>query len=104
MSPPVQQLDMFGAVAPSTSIIGLTAILPKPCHWCGANSVMIGSSRAMHHARLDCSECGRHRGWASGEAVLFLQGIIDHFGRPDQPVIVRGGSFVSGLTSFAPGT
>jgi hypothetical protein len=83
------QLAMFETAAPSSSPIGLTVILPKPCGNCGSDSAIIGSSRGPHHANLLCECCSRHRGWLSGTTYKFLSDVIENFGRPTEPILVR---------------
>jgi hypothetical protein len=60
MSAPFQ-LTMFETTAPSSSPIGLTVILPKPCGNCGLNSTIIGSSVGPHYARLNCEWMAQSR-------------------------------------------
>jgi hypothetical protein len=84
--------DFFGATAPSTSIIGLNVISPRPCGSCGSQLASIGSSRGPHAASLTCLECSRHVGWLSGETHRFITEIIDHVGRPTEPITVRSAS------------
>ena len=83
------QLSMFGATTPSSSPVGLEVILPKPCRSCGPAITTVGSSKGPHHASVACSCCGIHRGWLSGETFQFLCDIIDNFGRPTEPVVIR---------------
>ena len=87
MSLSKNQPDLFGSTVGSTSLTGLEMVLPRACR-CGATLATIGSSAGPHHASLKCG-CGAHRGWVSYETHQFLTGIIDTFGRPDQPVTVR---------------
>jgi hypothetical protein len=63
--PKSNQLNLFpdSPTVPSTSVVGLTVRLSKPCR-CGRMTATVGSSKAMHAASLTC-ECGRHRGWLS---------------------------------------
>jgi hypothetical protein len=84
------QLDLFaGTTAPSTSMVGLVVRLPRECR-CGSAEFRIGSSRSIHHAALLCGRCGNHMGWLPGESFSFINGIIDQFGRPKSPIIIRG--------------
>jgi hypothetical protein len=48
-----------------------TTYLAQPCK-CGCAEVRIGSSTATHHARLDCTGCGKCRGWASRQFLAAL--------------------------------
>jgi hypothetical protein len=88
MNAPVQ-LAMFETTAPSSSPIGLSVILPKPCGDCGSDSTIVGSSAGPHYARLNCECCGRHRGWLSGTTYKFLSDVIESFGRPAEPIHIR---------------
>jgi hypothetical protein len=97
-----QQLDIFGsATVASTSCIGLAVILPRPCSACGSVTAVIGSSsRAIHAARLDCSNCGQFARWMPTEAYRLVSNIIDNFSRPEAPIVIRHSTgFVSGLSS-----
>ena len=82
------QLDMF-ATAPSTSLAGLQVLVSRRCITCGSNAAVLGSSRAMHHAAVLCDRCHRHRGWLGAESAQFINSIIDAFGRPTAPIIIR---------------
>jgi hypothetical protein len=81
--------DLFAATAPSTSLIGLAVLMPSDCPACGARAAVLGSSRAMHHAAIRCAECDRHRGWVSAAFAAFVGAILDEFGRPTAPIILR---------------
>ena len=83
------QLTLFESSTPSTSIIGLTVILPRPCRSCGETATTIGSSRGPHHAALHCVACGTHVGWMGRESYDFVIAIVDRFGRPDTAITVR---------------
>jgi hypothetical protein len=80
---------MFETTAPSSSPVGLTVILPKPCSNCGLNSTVIGSSVGPHYARLNCECCGSHRGWLRAATYKFLSDVIVNLGRPSEPILVR---------------
>jgi hypothetical protein len=81
--------DLFAATAPSTSLIGLAVLMPSDCPACGARAAVLGSSRAMHHAAIRCAECDRHRGWVSAAFAAFVGAIVDEFGRPTEPIVLR---------------
>jgi hypothetical protein len=83
------QLTLFESTTPSSSPIGLSVIVPKPCGNCGSDSAIIGSSRGPHHASLLCECCGGHRGWLSGITFHFLSDVIENFGRPTEPILIR---------------
>jgi hypothetical protein len=83
------QADMFPVTTPSTSLIGITIVLPRPCRACGEVMATIGSSRGPHHAALFCVSCGRHTGWMSQESFNFVCALIDNFGRPESAIVVR---------------
>jgi hypothetical protein len=85
----MRQALLFPELAPpSSSIVGLRVIPPRSCQ-CGECIAITGSSCGPHHASLTCSRCGFHRGWLSGEAFRFLSDVIDRFGRPTEPVVIR---------------
>jgi hypothetical protein len=86
-----RQFDMF-ATAPSTSLVGLQILMSGRCQFCGSNAGVLGSSRAMHYAAVICTRCNRHRGWLSRESASFINSIIDQFGRPTAPIVVRNKS------------
>jgi hypothetical protein len=88
MNAPVQ-LAMFETTTPSSSPIGLSVLLPKPCSNCGSDSTIIGSSAGPHYGRLNCECCGSHRGWLSGSTYKFLSDVIENFGRPNKPIEIR---------------
>lgn len=67
---------------------GLLVAMPDACR-CGAATAVIGSSKAMHHAKLVCGQCGKFRAWMSAEAFNFVAAVIDVAGRPTAPIIIR---------------
>ena len=77
---------------PSTSLVGIRVTMPDGCPVCGAHEATLGSSKAMHAACFRCAQCDRHRGWASAAFTGFIGGIIDEFGRPTEPILVRRNS------------
>jgi hypothetical protein len=87
-----QQTFPFVAIAGSTSLVGLHAVMPDGCPVCGAHHAVLGSSKATHAACFRCAQCDRHRGWASAAFTGFVESIIDQFGRPTAPILVRRSS------------
>jgi hypothetical protein len=61
---------------------------------CSINAT-IGSSGGPHFARYTCANCGGFAGWVRGESYSFVCDVIDHFGRPTDPVIIRMTAFSS---------
>jgi hypothetical protein len=86
--------EMFGSTAPSTSPAGLVIEQDRACPNCGAVEIVIGSSAGPHHARLYCRSCEHHCGWLPGQAYRFVSKILDHFGRPTEPIKIRHNEFV----------
>jgi hypothetical protein len=85
------QLNLFEpATVASTSVRGLLVNLPGTC-LCGEAKAVIGSSSGPHYARVTCAACDRFRCWMSAESFAFVSNIIDEFGRPVEPIVVRPG-------------
>jgi hypothetical protein len=60
----------------------------KPC--CGqADITVIGHGCGPHYAELHCANCGRHRGWMSKSTASWIETIIQKFGAPTEPIVVR---------------
>jgi hypothetical protein len=74
--------------ATSTSVRGLTVLLPGACS-CGSRNAVVGSSSGPHYARIVCARCSKWRGWMSATSFNFVAEIIDQFGRPVAPIAVR---------------
>jgi hypothetical protein len=83
------QMDMFGSTVPSTSLIGLTVILPRACRACGESMAVVGSSKGPHSAALFCVSCNKHVAWMGREAFDFVSAVVDRFGRPEDAIVVR---------------
>lgn len=87
---PLGQIEMFGTVVPSTSIVGLMVLLEeRPCQLCGSLEATIGASAGPHCASLICAACSRHRGWLSAATYSFITNTVDTFGRTHEPITVR---------------
>jgi hypothetical protein len=82
------QLDFF-ATAPSTSLVGLRVLHWGECRNCGSNHGTLGSSSGPHCASVICTNCGCHLAWLARESADFIKSVIDNFGRPTAPIVVR---------------
>jgi hypothetical protein len=56
---------------------------------CCDNIATVDHGRATHCAGLRCSKCGRHRGWLPREGFQFLTNVVQRFGAPAEPIILR---------------
>jgi hypothetical protein len=60
----------------------------KPC--CARAEIsVIGHGAGPHYAELHCANCGRHRGWLSRATASWIETIIQKFGAPTEPIVVR---------------
>lgn len=85
------QFSLFPqATAASTSLRGLTVTLPRACNACGSKTGTLGSSAGPHAAAILCSDCCRHCGWLPAKAAEVIATAIDLWGRPVDPVALRG--------------
>jgi hypothetical protein len=63
---------------PSGGIVGLVVNLAhRPCRACGSKNFAIGSSKAMHAARLTCTNCGTFGGWLSHGGYAFVSMAVE---------------------------
>ena len=69
-------------------LVGIVVNLPRHCQ-CGHDMCRVGPGRDPHRASLQCTRCGRHRGWLSHKTANFLSAVIERFGKPIAPVRVR---------------
>lgn len=85
----MHQLKLFltSPTSPSTPLVGQRVKLDRACTRCNSNIAIVGSPAAMHAARLTCDGCGTFVKWASRTEVAQIRG-----------------RFVTGISSFAPGT
>ena len=81
MSP---QLDFLNNVDPVT---GIEIKMSRRCR-CQHDLFVVGSGRGAHRASLHCTRCARHCGRLSHQVAKFLLDVIEHFGRPTEPVCV----------------
>jgi hypothetical protein len=82
----VRQTDLFhgpSSTMASTSIIGLIVkLVHRPCRSCQAVHHIVGSSCAMHSAKLTCAECGRFSGWMSRGEFIYAKMTVERYGPP----------------------
>jgi len=78
------QRDFLNDVDP---LIGIEIKVSRRCR-CQHDLFVICPGHGAHRASLHCTRCGR-RGWLSHQAAKFLSDVIEHFGRPTEPVYVR---------------
>jgi hypothetical protein len=81
----MSQLTLFPDLASPSTLPIIEA--QRPCGNCGCATAILGSSYSIHAGRFTCSACGAFLGWAKHSFVNE----------------VRQG-FVTGISSFAPGT
>jgi hypothetical protein len=78
-----------------TNLVGLQVKLArlidqqKPC--C-RNLAIIGEGKGPHAGALHCADCGQHRGWLSKTTAAWIESIINRFGAPTTPIVVRPSS------------
>ena len=82
MSP---QLGFLNNVDPG---IGIEIKMSRRCH-CQHDLFVVSPGRGAHRASLHCTRCARHHGWLSHQVGKFLSDVVEHFGRPTEPVCVR---------------
>jgi hypothetical protein len=87
------QLDLFRQpvtpLPPRDRTHGLVVRPPQPCRN-GCDLAVFGEGKGPHAASLICAECGAHRGWVSHATHKFLTEIVNRFGRPTEPIVIRG--------------
>jgi hypothetical protein len=87
------QLDLFRTLSPlplppRDRTYGLTVQLPKLCR-CRGQFASISTGGGPHAASLICCKCGVQRGWVSHATHKFLTEIVNKFGRPTEPIVLR---------------
>ncbi len=85
------QIEMF-ATTSSSPLIGMMVKLDRDIDRrdpCCQNLAVVTVGKGQHSAGLACASCGKHRGWVSKSTTLFLRKLIEHWGVPTEPLIVR---------------
>lgn len=89
----MQQLDFFVAKKPRVEtpsvLLGLTVNLEHFRDRCHQNIARIYEGKGPHLGELKCVSCGRHRGWVSKTTGAWIESVIEQFGRPTAPLIIR---------------
>jgi hypothetical protein len=58
-------------------------------HSCGGNLAVISERCGSHYAELRCAACNAHRGWLSHSTASWLHSVINKFGAPTTPIVLR---------------
>jgi len=88
------QSELFETTS-SSPLIGMTVQLERTIDRqqpCCANLAIVTIGKGQHAAGLACASCGRQRGWVSKSTTMNLQKIIEQWGAPAEPLIVRDSS------------
>jgi hypothetical protein len=89
------------------TITGLKIKLDRPVDRdrpCCKNICIIGPGRGPHTGTLSCADCGQHRGWLSKSTATWLQTVINKFGAPTTPIVLRHASQFTHPGEKPPGT
>ena len=58
---------------------------------CCGNIATVSRTVGPHYAELHCAACGSHRGWLSKFTASWITTVINKFGAPDAPIVIRRG-------------
>jgi hypothetical protein len=73
----------------STSpLLGMRVKLGRDVPCCDDIAV-VGPGAGPHAAELTCAICGRHCGWLSKSTASWLETVINKFGAPTTPIVLR---------------
>ena len=59
------------------------------CPHCSNKITVIRSTTGPHHAELKCAACGTFCGWLSERTASWLNTVINKFGAPPTPIVLR---------------
>jgi hypothetical protein len=84
----------FKVLASNASQLFGMRVQPADDRRCCANNslAVISRSSGPHAAQLSCASCGAHRAWLSESTVRWLTIVINKFGVPNAPIIIRRGN------------
>ncbi len=86
------QLDLFKPkpeAETSSPLIGLTVNVEHFQDRCCENVARIVEGKGPHFGELRCAKCGKHRGWLSREIANFILTVINKWGAPSTPIVLR---------------
>ena len=84
---PVAALD--GIPHPDNPTLRLTVVMFGACPKCRNRLAVIGSGKQPNTASLTCTRCRHARGWLAKQEIDFINKIINTFGRPVAPIVLR---------------
>jgi len=84
--------DTLESATTANPLIGLVVTLPDTCSTCGHLVAIVGPGKPPHFASLLCRSCEMHRGWVSHANCTFLNEIVNKFGKPNEPIVLRNRS------------
>jgi hypothetical protein len=74
----------------TSPLFGMQVRIERQKACCASPDVaIIGHSRGPHFAELKCVACGQHRGWLSKSTAQWIETVINKFGAPDTPIVLR---------------
>jgi hypothetical protein len=56
---------------------------------CGSTVAVINQADGPHFGKLTCDSCGVHRGWLSKSTADWITAVINKFGAPTTPIVLR---------------
>jgi hypothetical protein len=101
-----QLLAALGSIPdPDNPVLGLKVVMPGSCPKCSNLLAIIGpgTSKGPHATSLTCARCSRHCGWLAKQETDFINKIINTFGRPTAPIVLRSKLPASGAVRCQPG-
>jgi hypothetical protein len=81
------------------NLIGLRVKLARPIDQkkpCCRNLAIIGAGSGPHAGEFRCVDCNRHRGWLSQSTASWISEVVNRFGAPTTPIVVRPSSLDQG--------
>jgi hypothetical protein len=90
-----RQLYLFVA-EPEWSLAGLRVKMERPIDRgrpCCRNFCTIAPANEPHAGDLICADCGLHRGWLSKTTARWIESVIERFGAPTTPIVVRAHTY-----------
>jgi hypothetical protein len=74
----------------ASPLFGLSVKIERATACCAQPDIAtISRGVGEHFAELKCSACGTHRGWLSKRTAEMIEAIINKFGAPTEPIVMR---------------